>query len=63
MKDFLTVGALSGAFFSIQVVSFNLKNILKFSLMGGILGMYYNAMICYFVNRRKLKARKIGMKL
>ena len=56
----MTIGSLCGGFFSLQVISMNVKYIVLFGILGGLSGAYYNLMTKHFIKRKIQKAKKLG---
>jgi hypothetical protein len=61
VSDYIKIGLFSGLFLSYLIFGFNVIAFVKASILGIAYGLLYNRAIFYYTNKKKNKARKLGI--
>lgn len=63
LRDYMSIGSLSGMFTFFILYGFRYRYLLNGILIGGLYGFVYNKLIIYFSKVKQNRAEKIGIKL
>lgn len=63
MMDYFVVGSLSGFYLVSLILGLKMKYLVKGVVVGASTGFLYNALIRYFVKKRRMNAKRIGIDL